>query len=117
LKREITDAARAFRAAQSGDVPAAFERSIRESVERQTFWKAFAEVPAIEIDTAVIARTWKSAREAVERLLNAKVSAPLDPMSVPAEVERAIAAHNAQCDKIREISDQLRSQPSRPSTP
>lgn len=107
LKRQITDAARAFRAAQSGDVPAAFERDIRESVERQTFWKAFAEVPAIEIDTAAIARTWKSAREMVERLLEAKGSAPLDPMSVPAEVERAIAEHNAQCDRIREISDQL----------
>lgn len=107
LKRQVTEATRAFRTAQSGDVPAAFERSIRESVERQTFWKAFAEVPAVEIDTAVIARTWKSAREAVERLLDAKVSAPLDPMSVPSEVERAIAGHNAQCDRIREISDQL----------
>lgn len=116
LKRQITDAARAFRAAQSGDVPAAFERDIRESVERQTFWKAFAEVPAIEIDTAAIARTWKSAREMVERLLEAKGSAPLDPMSVPAEVERAIAEHNAQCDRIREISDQLNAVNSRLET-
>jgi wobble nucleotide-excising tRNase len=107
LKRQITDAARAFRVAQSGDVPAAFERSIRESVERQTFWKAFAEVPAIELDTAVIARTWKSAREAVERLLEAKVSAPLDSMNVPAEVERTIGEHNTQCNRIRELSDQL----------
>ncbi|QHP70448.1 hypothetical protein EI171_26055 [Bradyrhizobium sp. LCT2] len=107
LKRQITDAARAFRAAQSGDVPAAFERNIREIVERLTFWKAFAEVPTIEIDTAAIARTWKSARETVERLLEAKESAPLDPTRVPAEVERAIAEHNAQCDRIREISDQL----------
>lgn len=107
LKREITDAARAFRSAQSGDVPAAFERSIRESVERQTFWKVFAEVPTIEIDTAVIARTWKSAREAVERLFDTKISAPLDSLSVPAEVGRAIAEYNVQCDRIRGISDQL----------
>ncbi len=107
LKREIVEAARAFRADQAGDVPAAFERSIRESVERQTFWKVFAEVPAIEIDTAAIARTWKSAREAAERLLDAKISAPLDAFSVSAEGERAIAEHNAQCDRIREVSDQL----------
>jgi wobble nucleotide-excising tRNase len=107
LKREITEAAHAFRADQTGDVPAAFERSIRETVERQAFWRAFAEVPAIEIDTAAIARTWKSAREHVERLLEAKLAAPLDALSVPADVERAVAEHNIQCDRIREISDEL----------
>jgi wobble nucleotide-excising tRNase len=58
LKREITDAIRDFRAAQAGDVPAAFERSVREAVERQTFWKALAEVPVVEINTAAVARTW-----------------------------------------------------------
>jgi wobble nucleotide-excising tRNase len=36
LKREITEAARAFRAAQDGDVPAAFERIICEAVEQQS---------------------------------------------------------------------------------
>jgi wobble nucleotide-excising tRNase len=107
LKREITEAASAFRGAQDGDVPVAFERSIRETVERQAFWKAFAEVPAVQIDTAAIARTWKSAREPVERLLEAKVSAPLDAPSVPVDVGRAIGEHNAQCDRIREISDQF----------
>ncbi|MGJ5000607.1 AAA family ATPase [Bradyrhizobium sp. HKCCYLRH2060] len=107
LKLLITEAARNFRAVQSGDVPAAFERSIRETVERQAFWKAFARVPAVGIDTVVIARTWKLARESVERLLEAKMSAPLEPMSVPAEVERAVAEHNANCDRIREVSDLL----------
>jgi hypothetical protein len=69
--------------------------------------RAIAEVPAIEIDTAAIARTWKSAREQVERLLEAKLAAPLDALSVPADVERAAAEHNLQCDRIRDISDEL----------
>jgi wobble nucleotide-excising tRNase len=107
LKREIADASRAFRLSQSGDVPVAFERSIRETVERQGFWKAFAEIPAIEFDTAAIARTWRSAREPIERLLETKMSAPLDALTVPDDVERAIISHNAQCDRIREISDQF----------
>lgn len=107
LKREITSAVREFHAAQAGDVPAAFERSVRETVERQAFWKAFADVPVVEIDTAAIARTWKSAREQVERLLEAKRAAPLEASSVPNDVERAIAAHNAQCDRMRELSEQL----------
>lgn len=107
LKGEIIDASRGFRAAQSGDVPAAFERSIREAIERQSFWKAFAEVPAVEIDTAVIARTWKTAREHVERLLDAKTANPLEAQFVPPEVERAVAEHNAHCDRIRDISERL----------
>jgi wobble nucleotide-excising tRNase len=107
LKREIAEATRTFQAAQSGDVPAAFERRIRETTERHAFWKAFSEVPAFEIDTAAIARIWKSAREPIEGLFEAKSSAPLDALSVPADVERAIAEHNGQCDRILEISDQL----------
>jgi wobble nucleotide-excising tRNase len=107
LKHEITEAARAFREAQSGDVPAAFERSIRENVELHAFWKAFAEVLAVQIDTASIARTWKSAREPVERLFEAKVAAPLDVLAVPDDVGRAVGEHNGQCDRIREISDQF----------
>lgn len=107
LKREISDAVRDFRAAQAGDVPAAFERSIRETVERQAFWKEFAEVPVVEIDTAAIARSWKSAREQIERLLETKRAAPLEALTVPADAENAIAEHNKQCDSIREISDEL----------
>lgn len=107
LKREIADAFRAFRFAQVGDVPVAFERSVRETVERQGFWKAFADIPAVEIDTAAIARAWKSARESIERLMEAKMAAPLDALSVPEEVERAVLVHNVQCDQVREISDQF----------
>jgi hypothetical protein len=41
LKREIADAFRAFRLAQGGDVPVAFERSIRETMERQGVLEGF----------------------------------------------------------------------------
>ncbi len=107
LKRHITDSGRAFRATHAGDVPAAFERSVRETVERHAFWKALVDVPAVDINTADIARTWKLAREHVERLLEAKRVAPLDTVTVPADAERAISDHNNQCDRIRELSDQL----------
>lgn len=107
LKRSIINAVRDFRAAQGGDMPAAFERSIREVVERQAFWRSFAEVPIVEVDTAAVARIWKAARGAVERLLEAKQAAPLDALTISAEVEQLIAQHNNQCDRIRELSDQL----------
>jgi wobble nucleotide-excising tRNase len=107
LKREIREAARAFRAAQDGDVPAAFERSVREAVERQAFWKAFAEVPVVELDTAAVARTWKAAREHVEGLLDAKQASPLDPLTLSGDVLKAITEHNERCDLIRETSEVL----------
>lgn len=107
LKREITDFARAMRSAQGGDIPAAFERSVREAVERRAFWKSLADVPAVEVDTASIARIWKIAREQVEQLIEVKRSAPLEVVAVPPAVEHAIQAHNTQCDRIRELSDQL----------
>jgi hypothetical protein len=40
-------------------------------------------------------------------LLEAKLAAPLDALSVPSDVERAVAEHNTQCDRIRESSDEL----------
>ena len=109
LKREISEAARAFRTEQGGDVPAAFERSIREAIERQAFWKAFADVPVIEIDTAAIARTWKAAREKVEALLEAKEAAPLDALPVPEGLMTSVAKHNEECGRIREAAELLAS--------
>jgi wobble nucleotide-excising tRNase len=107
LRQRLIAAAREFRAAQAGDVPAAFERGVREAVEKQNFWQAFADVPAFEIDTAAIARAWKTAREHVERMLDTKVANPLEAVPVSAEAERAVAEHNAHCDRISDIADQL----------
>ena len=88
LKRDISEGTRGFRSTQSGDVPAAFERSVRETLQRRAFWEAFADVPTVEIDTAAIARTWKSARERIERLLDDKLASPLDPLTVPRRPRR-----------------------------
>lgn len=107
LKTEIIEAAAMFRSEHAGDTPAAFERNVRESVERQAFWKEFADVPTVDLDTAAVARIWKSAREQLERLFEAKRSEPLDPIVVSPEAEQAIAEHNRQCDRIRDLSERL----------
>jgi wobble nucleotide-excising tRNase len=109
LRRRIIAAASDFRAAQAGDVPATFERSVREAIEKQTFWKAFADVPEINIDTTVIARSWKTAREHIERMLDAKLANPIAPVQVSQEAERAIVEQNKHCARIAEIADQLAS--------
>jgi wobble nucleotide-excising tRNase len=69
LKSAIAGALRDFATVHAGDVPAAFERTVRQVVERRAFWKDFAAVPMVEVDTAQIALKWKIAREGVRRFL------------------------------------------------
>jgi len=82
LKRTVADAIRIINREHGGDVPAAFERAIREAVQRREFWQRFVEVPEIVTDTAQIARAWKSARDAVIAALHAKEAAPLERLAL-----------------------------------
>jgi wobble nucleotide-excising tRNase len=91
LKTAISGSIRALNTAHSGEAPAAFERSIRVAVQQREFWGRFAEVPEIGIDTAAIARAWKTAREAVLAALVSKQAAPLDPFSLSADALQAVA--------------------------
>ncbi len=107
LKREIKDAATQFWTTHGGDVPAAFERSVRQTGELRAFWQAFAKVPELTLNTEAIARIWVEARGGVQYLFNSKAGAPLEPLEISGELEKAIVAHNAQCEKLRDLSEQL----------
>ena len=107
LKRSIADAAQALAATHGGDIPAAFERSVRFAAEGHAFWSQVADLPPLVIDSAQIARVWKAAREAVQEALNAKKESPLDPVILSDEALRSVAAHNAQCATIQLINDGL----------
>ena len=97
LKTAIGEAIRGINATHGGDVPAAFERAVRVAVQGREFWKSFADVAAIDIDTAAVARAWKVARDGVLSALQAKQAAPLDRASLPAEALDAIEKY----DKLR----------------
>ncbi|MDE2226219.1 MAG: AAA family ATPase [Xanthomonadaceae bacterium] len=103
LKRDVADAIRSLDNTHAGDVPAAFERRVREAVERREFWQPFAELPAVAIDTAEIARAWKTAREGVLERLQAKQAAPLEALAVDEALRGAVAAydgHRAALDRV-----------------
>jgi wobble nucleotide-excising tRNase len=97
LKTAIAEAIRGINATHGGDIPAAFERAVRVAGEGREFWKSFAEVVTIDIDTAAVARAWKVARDAVLSALQAKRAAPLDRASLSAEALDAIKKY----DKLR----------------
>lgn len=107
LKLAIRQTGVAIRDAHAGDTPSAFERDIRTAVQTHEFWKDFADLPEIEIDTAAIARQWTTAREAVLERLRAKAAAPLDRMTLPPEVRQAVLDYRARIAEVTALSQRL----------
>lgn len=107
LKTAITQAGQAINQEHAGDVPAAFERAVRVADQTRAFWAAFTEMPAIDIDTAAIARDWNVAREAVLVVLRAKAAAPLEPMALAPETLALIEAYSARRREVAAFSGSL----------
>ncbi|KLE32494.1 hypothetical protein AAW00_13225 [Aurantiacibacter luteus] len=107
LKRAITHVGQGINTTHGGDAPAAFERSVRVASENREFWKTFTDIPAVEVDTAAIARDWSAAREAVLTVLRAKAAAPLEAMSLSTEARTAIDRHHEHREAISMLSNTL----------
>lgn len=107
LNRDIDTLIREVQATHGGDVPAAFERDIRTWEQRRHFWKDFLAVPKIEIDTAMIARGWKGARDAVLGLLRQKKSAPLEAIALSDEIKSAISEYDTLAKTVTAASTEL----------
>lgn len=107
LKAVIRETGISVRDTHGGDIPSAFERDIRTAVQEHEFWKDFAELPQIDIDTAAIARQWNAAREAVLEQLRAKASAPLEPMALTLKARQAIIDYRARIEEVAALSGRL----------
>ena len=81
---------------------------MRVAIERCEFWRPFTLVPEITLDTAAIARAWKSAREGVLRALRAKQAAPLEPLTLLKETRAAIAEYDKCLVAVAAASDALK---------
>ena len=107
LKATIRQTGIRVRDTHAGDIPAAFERSIRTSVQTHEFWKDFVEIPEIEIDTAAIAREWNAAKEAILMQLRAKAAAPLEQMALSPQARHAIQIYRARITEVAGLSERL----------
>jgi wobble nucleotide-excising tRNase len=107
LKSAVSDQIASIRRIHGGDSAAAFERTIRQTVERQRFWSRFCDIPPITLDTAELARSWRSARDTVLLALHDKQAAPLEPLVLSEEARSAIAHFNAQCADVTALSHRL----------
>jgi wobble nucleotide-excising tRNase len=107
LKAEIAKQISTIKSAHGGDIPAAFERAVRVMEQRRQFWKEFVAVPDISLDTAEIARAWKTARDAVLMDLAKKQSSPLDAATLSAQVLEKIASYEEYRETIAQVSNSL----------
>ncbi len=107
LKTSIVEQGKAIGTVHGGDIPAAFERDVRVAVQAQEFWSAFTPIPAIELDTAEIARAWKAAREGVLTAFRAKHAAPLERTTLPPETVEAIESFHRQRETVTATSAAL----------
>ena len=107
LKGRIRELGIEIRDAHSGDAQSAFERSIRTAVQTHEFWKGFADLPEIMLDTASIARMWNAARNAVLEQLRAKAASPLEPMALRDEALTAVSAFRECIAETNTLSERL----------
>ncbi len=107
LRQEILEAISNFEHQHEGEIPATFERNVRQAVEHCQFWKDFADVPEVAIDTQEIAFTWRRAREAVKALLDTKLSSPLEPVAIPQSIQTLVEEHRANCREVKSLSEEL----------
>lgn len=107
LKRSIAQATAAIRQSHAGDVPAAFERSVRVAVERRQFWSRFVDVPELALNTAAIALDWRTARQAVVAQLTAKEQAPLERFQLSDETRALVAQYEQHRERLAAISQQF----------
>lgn len=107
LKVAIVDSGKGVAAEYGGDMPAAFERGVRVSIETRDFWRDFLAVPDLDLDTAGIVRDCNAAREAILSILRSKLAAPLEPLGLPLETLRAVEEFHRQVTVIEALSDSL----------
>lgn len=100
LKQEIDQAIQQLAAAHSGEMMAAFERSVAQAAQTQQFWSRFARVEPIVLDTAAIALAWKTAYERMREVLLTKQAAPLDAVALSDEIKAAIRAYHNRRDEV-----------------
>ncbi len=107
LLRDIATTSKQFEQAHSGDIPATFERSVGQAIERRGFWKDFAEVPQVDLRTEDISVAWRKAFQGLKELLERKAASPLEVLAIPDAVRSLVADHNKTTERIQRLSEEL----------
>ncbi|MBI4509950.1 MAG: AAA family ATPase [Deltaproteobacteria bacterium] len=107
LKRTVSETLGAVNREHGEDMAPGFERAVRVAIERRQFWSRFCEIAEFAVDTAVIVRDWRSAREAVVAQLTAKQAAPLECMVLSGNTQALVTAYEAHRKTVTAVNRHL----------
>jgi wobble nucleotide-excising tRNase len=107
LKDAISGAITGVEDAHGGEVPTAFERSVRAAQDNQRFWADFTNVEPITVDSAQITRDWAAAKDEVLQVLNLKRGAPLERITLSPEAIATVESFNAHGATIAQVNQRL----------
>ncbi len=107
LKSQIAAYAQTVRRANGVEATAGFERNLRVNVQREQFWRQFAEIPDLSLDTASIARDWQAAHRVVSAALATKSKAPLEVIQLSAEDLATVDAHQRNLALVDTYNERL----------
>ncbi len=107
LKQEVAGMADRIDRAHTSSAHAAFERSVGNARVTAQFWAEYVDLPELDIDTAAIALNWQAASDRVAGLLKAKQAAPLDPLVLDDQTQKALDSHDAHRRKVEQFNEGL----------
>lgn len=108
LKRDINDMITDIDEIHGDQKHAKLERTIGITREKAAFWASYLhEVPTIDIDTEAISRDWKTARELVSKLLQAKEASPLKQQPLGGRVRAALDSFHLHRQRIGDINSKI----------
>jgi len=107
LKEAISRAITDVEGTHGGEVPVAFERSIRTVQDNQRFWVDFTNVEPVVVDAVLITRDWTLAKEATLQALNIKRNNPLERIVFSPEAVGKVELFNAHGTTIAQLNQRL----------
>ena len=84
-----------------------FEQELRVVIERQQFWEQFITITPIMIETDSIFEACTVALHAIQQVVEAKRSAPLERTTVPAEARQAVEEYEGHARVVGELKERL----------
>jgi len=106
-KQAIATARESIQKTLDGDRLARFQRGAQDLHTRHAFWSRYIELPAFGVDTETIASAWLGVRAALLKVIDLKLAAPLEKISLPPEASKAIEQYQTAAALVKEFSSLL----------
>ena len=105
FKEEISTSLVSLGRDHRSELMTAFERNVRTLAERRQFWSEFIDLPEIDLDTALVARLWRSCFDTIKAALDTKKESPLEEFSLSQGTLNLIEEYRTARNTVHELSN------------